>query len=227
MYRVVDDNYLDRASGYKEYSAGIAASVPWSGITGKPESFTPSSHTHTISEISNISTATVAKADQLTTARTIALSGAVTGSVSFDGSENVTISTSVNHTHQYAGSQTIGGAADQAVRLTTSAGSAAYPVYFYEGQPVALAHQLNADVPADAVFTDTHHTSTTVINSAEDSTTNSSRAITNGNVFMNHVENGVVRSSHRIVGGGVVTVTYNSEGDLVIYGNGVDPSDMP
>lgn len=36
---------------------------------------------------------------RLSTARTITLSGAVTGSVSFDGSTNVTLATAVNHTH--------------------------------------------------------------------------------------------------------------------------------
>ena len=40
-------------------------------------------------------------ANKLATARTITLSGAVTGSVSFDGSANITISTAVNHTHSY------------------------------------------------------------------------------------------------------------------------------
>ena len=38
-------------------------------------------------------------AAKLTTARTIELTGAVTGSVSFDGSGNVSLSTSVNHNH--------------------------------------------------------------------------------------------------------------------------------
>lgn len=42
---------------------------------------------------------TAGKATKLATARTITLSGAVTGSVSFDGSTNVTLTTSVNHTH--------------------------------------------------------------------------------------------------------------------------------
>ena len=31
-----------------EYAAGTAASVPWSGVTGKPSTFTPSSHNHTM-----------------------------------------------------------------------------------------------------------------------------------------------------------------------------------
>lgn len=42
---------------------------------------------------------TAGKATKLATVRTITLSGAVTGSVSFDGSANVTLTTNVNHTH--------------------------------------------------------------------------------------------------------------------------------
>ena len=52
-------------------------------------------------ELGRISPAniTAGKATKLATARTITLSGAVTGSVSFDGSANVTLTTSVNHIH--------------------------------------------------------------------------------------------------------------------------------
>lgn len=46
MYLVVDTAKLNQAAGYVEYTAGSAASVPWSGVTGKPSSYTPSSHTH-------------------------------------------------------------------------------------------------------------------------------------------------------------------------------------
>lgn len=49
----------------------------------------------------NITVGGASKADKLTVARTIALSGAVTGSASFNGSANITIATSVNHTHSY------------------------------------------------------------------------------------------------------------------------------
>ena len=42
-----------------------------------------------------------ATATKLQAARTIALSGAVTGSASFDGSGNITIATTTNHTHSY------------------------------------------------------------------------------------------------------------------------------
>lgn len=46
MYFVVDDSKLSSAAGYEVYTAGSATSVPWSGVTDKPSSYTPSSHTH-------------------------------------------------------------------------------------------------------------------------------------------------------------------------------------
>lgn len=39
MYMVVDENKLDSADGYVVYSAGNANSVPWSGITDKPDHY--------------------------------------------------------------------------------------------------------------------------------------------------------------------------------------------
>ena len=36
MYVVTDTDHLGSAAGYTEYTAGTAASVPWSGVTGKP-----------------------------------------------------------------------------------------------------------------------------------------------------------------------------------------------
>lgn len=46
MYYVVDETKLSTEAGYEVYAAGTAASVPWSGVTGKPSTYTPSSHTH-------------------------------------------------------------------------------------------------------------------------------------------------------------------------------------
>lgn len=53
MYYVVDETKLSTEAGYEVYAAGTAASVPWSGVTGKPSSYTPSSHTHTKSQITD------------------------------------------------------------------------------------------------------------------------------------------------------------------------------
>lgn len=46
MYYVVDESKLSSADGYAAYTADTATSVPWNGITGKPSTYTPSSHTH-------------------------------------------------------------------------------------------------------------------------------------------------------------------------------------
>ena len=36
MYFVADDSKLNVSEGYTEYTAGLASSVPWTGVTGKP-----------------------------------------------------------------------------------------------------------------------------------------------------------------------------------------------
>lgn len=51
-------------------------------------------------------------ASKWNTARTLTLSGSVTGSCSIDGSGNVTLTTSTNHTHSYAASTSAGGSAN-------------------------------------------------------------------------------------------------------------------
>lgn len=60
-----------------------------------------------------------------------------------------------DHTHNYAGSSTPGGAATSANKLNTNAGSATNPVYFANGVPVKTTYTLGKSVPADAKFTDT------------------------------------------------------------------------
>ncbi len=52
-------------------------------------------------------------ASKLANARTISLTGAVTGSVSFDGSQNVTLETTKNHTHNYTSTIKIGTSATE------------------------------------------------------------------------------------------------------------------
>lgn len=43
-----------------------------------------------------------------------------------------------NHTHKYAGSDTVGGSATSAVKLDSSAGTSTLPVYFKDGKPTAV-----------------------------------------------------------------------------------------
>ena len=55
MYFVKDQTKLSSEDGYSVYTAGAASSVPWSGITGVPTKFTPESHYHEISDITDLS----------------------------------------------------------------------------------------------------------------------------------------------------------------------------
>lgn len=66
-----------------------------------------------------------------------------------------------NHTHNYAGSSSAGGAATSANKLNTNAGSATQPVYFTNGIPVATTYTLGKSVPSDAKFTDTTYSKAT------------------------------------------------------------------
>ena len=55
----------------------------------------------------------------------------------------------------YAGSESVGGAAISANKLNTDAGSLIQPVYFLDGKPTACTYTLEKSVPKDAEFTDT------------------------------------------------------------------------
>ena len=109
----------------------------------------------------------------------------------------------------------ISGNAASATALTTNAGSATQPVYFSGGKPVATTYTLGKSVPSNAVFTDTHYDSKNVVGSST-ATSNTSSALTNGNVYLNSVENGKVTSSHKITGAGGTTVTTDASGNIVV-----------
>lgn len=54
MFYVIDDTKLSSEAGYEPYTAESASAVPWSGVTGKPTTFTPKAHTHAISEVADL-----------------------------------------------------------------------------------------------------------------------------------------------------------------------------
>lgn len=63
--------------------------------------------------------------------------------------------------------------------------------------------------------TDTHYASKNVVGSST-ATSNTTSALTNGNVYLNSVENGAVTSTHKISGSGATTVTTDASGNIVI-----------
>lgn len=160
-------------------SADSANAAPWSGITGKPSTFTPSSHkqAYTASEC------TVYTADDNTMGVTAAAVKKAFG-----------IFEPKAHTHNYAGSASAGGSATSAVKLdTATAGSATQPVYFSGGKPVACTYTLAKSVPADAKFTDTN-TWRGVQNNLTSTATDQSLAAAQGKV-LNEAKMGAVSAN--------------------------------
>lgn len=64
--------------------------------------------------------------------------------------------------------------------------------------------------------TDTHYASGTIVGSTASATTNTTSALTNGNVYLNHIENGAIKNSHKISGSGATTVTTDASGNIII-----------
>lgn len=160
MYYVVDETKLSSEAGYETYAAGTAASVPWSGVTNKPSTYTPSSHNHTKSEITDFPTS-MKNPNSLT----ISLNG--TSQCAYDGSTTKSIDVTPssigaatnNHTHtkSQVGLSNVDNTADseKSVKYATSAGSS-------NNSTTVNGHTVNADVPSGAKFTDTVYTHPTM-----------------------------------------------------------------
>lgn len=59
-----------------------------------------------------------------------------------------------NHTHNYAGSDSAGGAANSANKLNTNAGSVTQPIYFANGIPVAITGAIANSITGNAASAD-------------------------------------------------------------------------
>ena len=80
VYWVSDASKLgtdDAANAFTPFPAGVAAAVDWSGVQNKPETFPPSTHTHTTLEVTAITDN--ADVHSLTTADSYSAASTVTG----------------------------------------------------------------------------------------------------------------------------------------------------
>ena len=119
MYFVVDDKKLSTEDGYEVYTAGSATKVPWSGVTGKPSTFPPATHTHNYAGSASAGGAATS-ANKVNSKLTISCNEIITAV--FNGSEdkfvNITPAgigaATATHGHKYAGSETDGGPANSA-----------------------------------------------------------------------------------------------------------------
>lgn len=118
MYFVKDQNELDNANGYEEFAAGTAASVSWNNITGKPSTFTPSSHTHQYAGSASVG----GPANSVANALTISLNGTSQGAYNGSAAKSIDVTpasigaATSGHTHNAATTSAAGfmSAADKA-----------------------------------------------------------------------------------------------------------------
>lgn len=122
MYFVIDDSKLNSEAGYTVYTAGTATSVPWSGVTGKPSTFTPSTHTHPYLSALSVSgkTITYTKGDGST--------GTITTQDTWRGIQNNLTSTSTTDSLSAAQGKILKGLVDGKLSLSggTMTGNIAY-----------------------------------------------------------------------------------------------------
>ena len=116
---ITDGGYMDVGKHFEfhydnttgsDYSTVLACTGNYSNIVRLP------SKSGTLALLTD----NVASASKWATPRIITLTGSVTGSVSIDGSQNVSLATTTNHTHNYAGSSSAGGSANSALTLLYS-----------------------------------------------------------------------------------------------------------
>ena len=75
----------------------------------------------------------------------------MTGNANFDGSGNITISTSVNHTHSYAGSSSAGGAATNVV-VNDSNSDSAYRLVWHSGNTLYSTNNVYLNPNSDKIY---------------------------------------------------------------------------
>ena len=170
-------------------TADTANSVAWGNVSGKPSTFTPSSHTHTKSQITDFPTSMPAS-DVYAWAKASSKPSYSWNEIS---SKPSTFTPS-SHTHNYAGSSSAGGSANSAVKLNTNAGSKLNPIYFSDGKPAACTYTLAKSVPSDAVFTDTN-TWRGIQNNLTSNSTSDSLSAAQGKVLKGLID-GKASSSH-------------------------------
>ena len=163
MYIIKDISKLNSEAGYEVYTAGSASSVPWSGVTGKPSSYTPSAHTHDDRYYteSEINTKLAGKSDISHTHDDRYYTESEINSKVNTINSSIGTKADKTHTHDdryYTESEIDSKLAGKQGSLTAT-GSATKGMYIdSSGTAKAMTYSVNKDVPSDAKFTDTVYT---------------------------------------------------------------------
>ena len=158
-------------------------------------------------------------ATKLQTARTISLIGSITGSGTFDGSGNLSITTTTNHTHAAATTSANGfmSSSDKAKLdgITASADAVSFSRSLTSGTKIGTItiNGTGTDLYAPT-NTDTHWITGLKVGASNTATANA--AASNGSVYLNVLDNSTIRDSHKIVGSGATSVTSDANGVITI-----------
>lgn len=148
-----------------------------------------------------------------------------------------------SHTHSYAGSSSAGGAATSALACTGNSATATKATQDSAGQQINTTYIKGISASGKTITltkgdgtqstittqdTDTHYTTGLKVGASSVATADA--AATNGNVYLNVLDNTTIRDSHKITGAGSTSVTSDASGNITItstnttYGTGTATS---
>ena len=117
-------------------------------------------------------------------------------------------------TFQHTNAVTAATAQGSATKTLTWGGTFTIPTVTYDAQGHITAKGTTTMTMPSNPNSDTHYTAKNIVGASNSAKANA--AATNGNVFLNLIENDTVRSAHKIVGSGATTVTSDANGVITI-----------
>lgn len=117
-------------------------------------------------------------------------------------------------TFQHTNAVTAGTAQGDANKTLSWGGTFTIPTVTYDAQGHITGKGTTTMTMPGNPNTDTHHTAKNIVGASATATANATA--TNGNVYLNLIENNAVRSKHKIAGTGATTVTSDSSGNITI-----------
>ena len=180
--------------------------------------FSMTGHTHEISDVNNLQTELNNKADKEHTHdyaskafKSVVVGGTTITADNHEDSLELVAGSNITLTGNATNDKVTISAKDTTYTFTNKAATLAW------GTTSTIATVGGTDVtvkmPANP-NTDTHHIAKNIV--AAGSTATSNATATNGNVYLNLIENGAVRSTHKITGSGATTVTADESGNITI-----------
>ena len=194
-------------------------------LTGTPTAPTASNSTNNTQIATTafvktaVSSGNSATATKLATARTIALTGSVTGSGTFDGSGDLSITTTTSHTHNYAGSASAGGPATTALTCT---GNSATATKLATARTIALTGSVTGSGSFDgsgnlSITTTTNHTHSYAGSSSAGGAATTALACTGNSATATKLASAVTINGISFDGSAnIVTPTITNSGNIIL-----------